>query len=249
MENEVTVNTRMADAGPAGWIAYSIATWIAWAALCGFVSDKAYLLMSCISLSCTIPYLFAASTQLKLGNAAGGVTWLYFGAFFAFCSALTYGVSYFAPIYHWELDSRILGFEWAVLGLVLLLTTPVFLKYTPGSSRHIRHRRGCGHCGPNRNPFWVCFSFHAEPERLGLFHRRPFRHFHGRRRHFRTRRDAISRGETVDTRGRATMRKLLIANRGEIVVRIIRTAREMGIETVGRLFRSRRQCPPCPGSG
>ncbi|MFK5952135.1 MAG: hypothetical protein QM498_03690 [Desulfobacterium sp.] len=134
MENEVTVNINMADAGPAGWIAYSIATWIAWASLCGFVSDKAYLFMSCISFSCTIPYLFAASSQLKLGNAAGGVTWLYFGAFFAFCSGLTYGVTYFAGIYGWELDTRILGYEWAVLGLVLILTTPIFLKYTPAAA-------------------------------------------------------------------------------------------------------------------
>lgn len=134
MENEVTENIHMADAGPAGWIAYAIATWIAWAALCGFVSDKAYLLMSCISFSCTIPYLFAASTQLKLGNAAGGVTWLYFGAFFAFCSGLTYGVTYFSGIYNWELDTRILGYEWAVLGIVLILTTPIFLKFTPAAA-------------------------------------------------------------------------------------------------------------------
>ena len=134
MENEVTVNHQLADAGPAGWIAYSIATWIAWAALCGFVSDKAYLFMSCISLACAVPYLFAALTQLKLGNVAGGVTWLYFGAFFAFCSSLTYGVTYFAGIYGWELDARILGYEWAVLGIVLILTTPVFLKYMPAAA-------------------------------------------------------------------------------------------------------------------
>ncbi len=134
METEVTIKSQLTDAGPAGWIAYSIATWIAWAALCGFVSDKAYLFMSCISLSCTIPYLFAASTQLKLGNAAGGVTWLYFGSFFAFCSSLTYGATYFSGIYGWELDTRILGYEWAVLGIVLILTTPIFFKYTPAAA-------------------------------------------------------------------------------------------------------------------
>lgn len=130
---EVTVNVKIADAGPGGWIAYSIATWIAWASLCGFVSPKALLFMACISLACTIPYLAAAITQLKLGNVGGGVTWLYFGAFFAFCSALTYFVSYFAPIYGWELDAKILGFEWAVLGITLILTTPIFLKYAPAA--------------------------------------------------------------------------------------------------------------------
>ncbi|SHJ84330.1 hypothetical protein, partial [Desulfofundulus thermosubterraneus] len=127
-------DTKIADAGPGGWIAYSIATWIAWAALCGFVSSKALLFMACISLACTIPYLGAAITQLKLGNVAGGVTWLYFGSFFAFCSALTYAVNYFAGIYGWEVDARILGYEWAILALVLILTTPIFLKFAPAAA-------------------------------------------------------------------------------------------------------------------
>ena len=76
----------------------------------------------------------AAITQLKLGNAAGGVTWLYFGAFFAFGSALNYGTTYFAAIYHWELEAKILGFEWGVLGIVLILTTPIFARYAPAAA-------------------------------------------------------------------------------------------------------------------
>jgi len=131
---DVNVNVKIADAGPGGWIAYSIATWLAWAFLCGFVTDKALLLMATISLACTIPYLAAAITELKLGDVAGGVTWLYFGAFFAFASALNYGATYFAGIYKWELDPRIQGYEWAILGIVLILTTPVFAKYAPAAA-------------------------------------------------------------------------------------------------------------------
>jgi hypothetical protein len=78
--------------------------------------------------------LGAAITQLKLGNVAGGVTWLYFGAFFAFAPALTYAVSYFAPIFHWELDSTALGWEWSVLSLVLICSTPIFVKYAPATA-------------------------------------------------------------------------------------------------------------------
>ena len=132
--NNTEQRIEIADAGAGGWIAYSIATWIAWAFLVGYVNQHALLYMACISLACTIPYLGAAITQLKLGNLAGGVTWLYFGAFFAFCSALNYGVGYFAPIFGWELDTRVLGFLWAILGLTLILTTPIFLKYTPASA-------------------------------------------------------------------------------------------------------------------
>ena len=131
---DTSVSTKIADAGPAGWIAYSIATWMAWAFLCGFVGSKALLFMACVSLACTIPYLGAAITQLKLGNGAGGVTWLYFGSFFAFASALNYATSYFAGIYHWELDAKILGFEWGVLGIVLILTIPIFARYAPASA-------------------------------------------------------------------------------------------------------------------
>ena len=131
---DVNVNVKVGDAGAAGWLAYSIATWIAWPSLCGFVSGKALLLMAAVSLACTIPYLAAAITQLKLNNVAGGVTWMYFGAFFAFCSSITYAISYFAPIYGWELDARVLGYEWAVLAIVLILTTPIFLKYSPAAA-------------------------------------------------------------------------------------------------------------------
>ncbi len=124
-------NVKIADAGAAGWIAYSIATWMAWAFLCGYVNDKALIYMAAISLACTIPYLGAAITQLKLGNLAGGVTWLYFGSFFAFASAFNYAIGYFAAINNWALDARILGFEWLILGIVLILTTPIFMKYSP----------------------------------------------------------------------------------------------------------------------
>lgn len=134
MEKDINVHVKVADAGPAGWMAYSMATLIAWPSLCGFVNDKALLFMAAISLACTIPYLTAGISQLKSSNVAGGVTWMYFGAFFAFCSAECYLISYFAPIYGWKLDPRILGFEWAVLAIVLILTTPVFLKYSPAAA-------------------------------------------------------------------------------------------------------------------
>lgn len=127
MEN----NSKVASASPAGWIAYSIACWLAAAALCGFVNPDAYLLAGCVALACFVPYLIAAITELKLGNGPGGNTWLYFCAFFALGSALCYLAQYFAAVYGWSLDIRILGFEWIILAIVLILTTPIFLKGSP----------------------------------------------------------------------------------------------------------------------
>ena len=126
-------NTQIADAGAAGWIGLSVAAIMAGAFLCGFVGPKSLLLMACISLACWVAYMGAAITQLKLGNAAGGITWLYFGAFFAFGAALNYAVSYFAPIYHWDLDPKIIGIEWAIITVILVLTTPLFVKYAPAA--------------------------------------------------------------------------------------------------------------------
>jgi hypothetical protein len=37
-------------------------------------------------------------------------------------------------MYNWPLDPRILGFEWAILGIVLILTTPIFVKYSPAAA-------------------------------------------------------------------------------------------------------------------
>jgi len=106
---------------------------MAWAYLCGFVDSKALLPMALVSFGCTISYLGAGISLIKLGNLVGGVTWLYFASFFGFANGLTYALNYFAPIYNWVIDSRILGYEWAILGVILIFTTPVFLKYSPAS--------------------------------------------------------------------------------------------------------------------
>jgi len=126
-------DTKIADASAAGWIAHSIVCFMAWAYLCGFVDSKALLPMALVCFGCTISYLGAGISLIKLGNLVGGVTWLYFASFFGFANGLTYALNYFAPIYNWVIDSRILGYEWAILGVILIFTTPVFLKYSPAS--------------------------------------------------------------------------------------------------------------------
>jgi len=122
---------KVASAGPAGWIAYSIACWLVWAPLCGFVENESQLLAGCIAMACFIVYMGAAITELKLGNVAGGCTWLYFAGFFAFGSSLCSFAQYFAKVYNLPLDIKLLGFEWLIIAIVLILTTPIFAKFSP----------------------------------------------------------------------------------------------------------------------
>jgi hypothetical protein len=121
---------QVADAGAAGWVAYSIAVWMAWVFLLGYVKPTAGIYMAGISVACLIAYTYAAVTQLKLGNLVGGVTWAYFGAFFAGASAFNYLIGWLAAKNGWAVDGRIQGWMWLVLGIVLIMETPIFMKYS-----------------------------------------------------------------------------------------------------------------------
>lgn len=120
----------IADAGPAGWVAYTIAVVMAWVYLVGYVDPTAGIYMAGISVACLIAYTYAAVTEIKLGNLVGGVTWAYFGAFFAGASAFNYFIGWMAGKYAWEADGRIQGWMWIVLGIVLIIETPIFMKYS-----------------------------------------------------------------------------------------------------------------------
>lgn len=127
---ETDTHPAIADAGAAGWIGYSVAVVMAWAFLLGYVDPAAQIYMAAISVACLIAYMGAAISQLKLGNLAGGVTWLYFGAFFAGASALNYFIGWMAAKNEWVVDGRIQGYMWFVLGIVLIIETPIFMKYS-----------------------------------------------------------------------------------------------------------------------
>ena len=119
----------VADAGAAGWIAFAVAVWMAWVYLVGFVSSGALLYMAAASLACLVAYTGAAVTQLLRGNLVGGVTWLYFGAFTGAAPAFTYFIDWMALRYGWEVDPRAQGWVWIVVGIVLIMETPIFLRW------------------------------------------------------------------------------------------------------------------------
>ena len=121
---------KLADAGAVGWVGYSISVWMAWVFLVGYVAPSAGIYMAGISVAAFVAYMFAAVTELKLGNVAGGCTWAYFGSFFAGASVFNYLISWMNARYAWEADGRIQGWMWIVLGIVLILETPIFMKFS-----------------------------------------------------------------------------------------------------------------------
>jgi len=121
---------KIADAGPAAWVGYSVAACMAWVFLVGYVSPSASIYMAGISVACLIAYLFGAVTELMLGNVVGGVTWAYFGSFFAGASGFSYLITWMSTAYGWQADGRVQGWMWIVVGIVLILETPIFMKYS-----------------------------------------------------------------------------------------------------------------------
>ena len=51
-------------------------------------------------------------------------------AFFAGASGFNYLVGWLNARYVWETDGRIQGWMWIVLGILLIMETPVFMKYS-----------------------------------------------------------------------------------------------------------------------
>jgi succinate-acetate transporter protein len=89
-ENGVNKAPLIADATPVGWMGLAVACIVAAASLLGWVSADAAVYAAAISLACLLAYGTAAVTLLKRGDAVGGCTFAYFGAFFAGGPALNY---------------------------------------------------------------------------------------------------------------------------------------------------------------
>jgi succinate-acetate transporter protein len=131
MENvkEVSVKTKeWSNPTPAGLVALAVACFCFFAMLNGLVDKSAMPLIGCWLLGGFAVQIVVGLLDLKGGNQAGGNTFLFFSAFFMLVGGLEMFQKYNGLLTETPLDTRIDGYAWAALTLVVYLWTPAFLK-------------------------------------------------------------------------------------------------------------------------
>ena len=113
---------------PAGLVALAVACFCFFAMLNGFVKPSAMPLMGCWLIGGFIVQMIVGLLDLKGGNHAGGNTFLFFSAFFMLTGGMEMFVKYHGINSGMPIDTRIDGYAWLALTLVLYLWTPAFLK-------------------------------------------------------------------------------------------------------------------------
>ncbi len=119
---------QWANPTPAGLVALSVACFCFFALLGGFIESTAMPLVGCWLLGGFAVQIFVGLLDLKSGNCAGGNTFLFFSAFFMLVGGLEMFVKYNAIAAGTPADTRVDGFAWLALTLVVYLWTPAFFK-------------------------------------------------------------------------------------------------------------------------
>jgi len=113
---------------PAGLVALAVACFCFFALLNGFVKPSAMPLIGCWLIGGFIVQIVVGLLDLKGGNYAGGNTFLFFCAYFMLVSGLEMFIKYNGIVSDTPPDTRIDGFAWLALTLVVYLWTPAFMK-------------------------------------------------------------------------------------------------------------------------
>jgi succinate-acetate transporter protein len=117
-----------ANPTPAGLVALAVACFCFFALLNGFVEPSAMPLIGCWLLGGFVVQFVVGLLDLKGGNYAGGNTFLFFCAYFMLVSGMEMFFKYKGITSGAPLDTRIDGFAWLALTLVVYLWTPAFMK-------------------------------------------------------------------------------------------------------------------------
>jgi succinate-acetate transporter protein len=126
--DKTTAQKEWANPTPAGLVALAIACFCFFALFNGFVEKSAMPLIGCWLIGGFIVQIVVGLIDLKGGNYAGGNTFVFFCAFFMLVGGIEMFVKYNAIAAGTPLDTRIDGFAWMALTLVVYLWTPAFLK-------------------------------------------------------------------------------------------------------------------------
>jgi len=125
----VSVETKdWANPSPAGLVAYAVACFCFFAVFTGKVDTSALPLLGCWLVGGFAIQIVVGIVDLKNRNLAGGNLFLFFSGFFMLTGGLEMFLKYRAIADGTALDTRIDGYAWLVLFLIVLLWTPAFCK-------------------------------------------------------------------------------------------------------------------------
>jgi succinate-acetate transporter protein len=128
MSESTQTTKEWSNPTPAGLVALAVACFCFFALLNGFVKPSAMPLIGCWLIGGFLVQLVVGLLDLKGGNYAGGNTFLFFCAFFMLVGGLEMFVKYNGIISGAPVDTRIDGYAWMALTLVVYLWTPAFMK-------------------------------------------------------------------------------------------------------------------------
>jgi len=123
-----TPSKEWANPTPAGLVALTVACFCFFALLNNQVEKSAMPLVGCWLIGGFVIQMIVGLLDLKGRNQTGGNTFLFFGAFFMLVGGIEMFIKYRGLTTGAPVDTRIDGFAWLALTLVLFLWTPAFFK-------------------------------------------------------------------------------------------------------------------------
>lgn len=117
-----------ATPAPAGLVALAIACFTFFAILTGKVDHSCIPLLGCWLIGGFVVQLIVGIVELMEGETTGGNVFTFFAAFFMLVGGLEFFVKFMAHTNSWPIDTRIDGWAWTVLSIVLIMWTPAYFK-------------------------------------------------------------------------------------------------------------------------
>lgn len=124
MENQ----PKWASAGPTLSLIFGMLSLIFAAIFLGYVDPSGSYILGLLQIAVWPAYLIGGVLMLRDGDVVGGNTFFYFATFFGLAPGLITVGTYFADIFGWAYDPKVLGIVWLCVGLTVTFTVPGFRK-------------------------------------------------------------------------------------------------------------------------
>ncbi len=110
----------VADASPTILFTFTMLTMMFLALGTGYLNGSALLLLGCIQIGVYPVYIYCAANAINRKDPISGNCFLIFASLFGGAAGLCNLAFYFAGIFNWPVDGRIMGIVWIWSGVMLI---------------------------------------------------------------------------------------------------------------------------------